>query len=106
MGGVRGRVWYYVKLLHIRYNLFTETDTLSLSVYESIAIQILHGGGGPSHNFGEGVELGSRVWYPVKVLRSRSNLFNGTEMLSLSVYETITKEVLHGRTVHQFGGGG
>ena len=61
---------------------------------------------GPSPNLGEGVELEGHVWHPVKVLRIRSNLFNGTEMISLSVYETIAKEVLHGGTVPQFGGGG
>ena len=40
------------KLLHIRYNLFAGTEILSLSVYESIAKETLHGGAVP--NFGEG----------------------------------------------------
>ena len=49
-GGVRVWVWYYVKLIYIRYNLFAGTDMLSLSVYEPIAKQILLGG--PSPNLG------------------------------------------------------
>jgi hypothetical protein len=32
-------------------------------------------------------ELGDWVWYPVKVLQIRHNLFAGTETLSLFVYE-------------------
>ena len=47
-GGVRGRVLYYMKLLHIRYKFFAGTDTLSLSVYEPIAIHILHWGPFPN----------------------------------------------------------
>ena len=31
-------VWYPVKLLHICYNVFAETEMLSLTVYEPIAI--------------------------------------------------------------------
>ena len=46
--------------------------------------------------FGEGVELGGRVWYPMKVLHIRYNLFAGTEMLSPSVYEPIAIQILHG----------
>ena len=45
--------------------------------------------GGTSPNFGEEVELGRRVWYPVNVLHIMYNLFAGTETLSLSVYEPI-----------------
>ena len=86
-----------VKFIHIRYNLFAGTETLSLSIYEPIAMQILLGGIVPE--FGEGVELGGRVWYPVKVLHIRSNLFAGTETLSLSVYEPIAIQILHGGTV-------
>ena len=41
-----------------------------------------------------------------KLLHIRYNLFAGTEMLSLSVYESIAKEILHGGTVPQFWGGG
>ena len=55
---------------------------------------------------GEGVELGSRVWYPLKLLHIRYNLFAGTEMLSLSVYEPIAIQIWLGETVPQFGGRG
>ena len=57
-GGVElwGRAWYNVKFLSIRYNLFAGTETLSLSVDEPIAIQIVLGGTVPQ--FGRGVELG------------------------------------------------
>ena len=77
-GRARGRVWYPVKLLRIRYNFFAGTEVLSLSVYEPIAKQIFHGG--PSPNLGEGSSWG-QVWYTVKVLHIRYNLFAGTEML-------------------------
>ena len=77
---------------------------LSLSVYEPIAIQILLGG--PSPNLGEEVELGGRVWYPVKLLHKMYNLFAGTETLSLSVYEVIAIHILVGGTVPQFWGKG
>ena len=43
---------------------------------------------------------------PVKVLHIRYNLFAGTEMLSLSIYEPIALQILLGGTVPQFGGGG
>ena len=89
-----GLVWYNVNVLRIRYNLFAGTETLSLSVYEPIAMQILLGGTVPQ--FGEGVELGDRVWYPVKLLHIRHNLFAGTEMLSLYVYEPIAMQILLG----------
>ena len=46
------------------------------------------------------------MWHPAKVLRIRSNLFAGTETLSLSVNEPIAKQILVGGTVPQFGGGG
>ena len=45
-------MWYPVKLLHFRYNLFAGTEMLSLTVYEPIAIQILLGGRPPI--WGEG----------------------------------------------------
>ena len=45
------------------------------------------------------------MWYTVKVLRIKYNLFAGTETLSLSVYEPITIHILLGRTVPQFGEG-
>ena len=66
---LEGRVWYPVNAHHNTHNLSSENKTLSLSVYEPIALQILLGG--PSQNLGEGVELGGRVWYPVKVLHIR-----------------------------------
>ena len=90
-GRVRGRVWYPVKLLHISYNLFAGTKMLTLSVYEPIAIQIFAWGDRPQ--FGRGVELEGRVWYPVKLLHIRYNLFAGSEMLSLSVYEPIVIQI-------------
>ena len=40
-------------------------------------------GGGPSPHFEELVKRMGRVWYPVKVLHIRHNLFAGTETLSL-----------------------
>ena len=46
------------------------------------------------------------MWYHVKVLRIRQNLFAGTEMLSLSVYEPITINILLGGTIPKFGGKG
>ena len=67
---------------------------LSLSVYEPIAIQILLGGTVPQ--FGQGVKLGRWVWYPVKLLHINYNLFAGTEILSLSVYESIAIQILLG----------
>ena len=54
--------------------------------------------------FGEAVKLGGRVWYPMKLLYISYNLFAGTEMLSLSVYEPIVKQILLGG-VPQFGRG-
>ena len=55
-----GRVWYPVKLLHISYNLFAETEILSLTVYEPIVIQILLGGQCPNLG-GRGGVSGSSV---------------------------------------------
>jgi len=93
-----------MKLLDISYNLFAGTEMLSLSVYEPITIQILLGGTIPQ--FGRGVELGGLVRYPVKLLQICYNLFAGTKMLSLSVYEPIAIQILRGGTVSQFGGKG
>ena len=39
-----------------------------------------------------------------KLFHITYNLFAGTEMLSLFVYKSIAKEILHGGTVPQFGG--
>ena len=72
-GRARGRVWYPVKLLHISYNVFAVIEMLSLTVYEPIAIQVLLGGSRPQI-WGEGVELGGRVWYPVKAHHNGHNL--------------------------------
>ena len=96
-------MWYAMKLLHISYNLFVGTEILSSCVYEPYALQILLGGTVPQ--FGRGVELGGRVWYPVKLLHISYNLFAGTEMLYLSVYEPIAIQILPGGTVPQFGRG-
>ena len=148
-------MWCPVKLLHISYNLFAGTEMLSLSVYEPIALQILHGEGtvpnlgegssygvecgtrwnssilgticllvskchlspfmsqsqckfclvGPSPNLGERVELGGRLWCNLKVLYIMHNLFAGTEMLSLTVYEPISIKILVGGRPPIFGGG-
>ena len=76
---------------------------LSLFVYEPIENKFCLGG--PSPNLGEGVELEGRVWYPVKLLHIRYNLFAETEMLSLSVYEPIAIQILLEGTVPQFWGG-
>ena len=97
-------MWYPVKLLHISYNLFDGTEMLSLSVYEPIAIQILLGGTVPQ--FGRGVELGVRVWCSVKLLHTNCNLFAGNEMLSPSMYEPITIQIVDVETVPQFLGKG
>ena len=90
-GGIEleGRVWYPAKVLRIRYNFLAGTETLSLFVYEPIAMQILLGDRPP---IWVGVELGGRVWHPVKVFLIRNNLFAGTETLSLSVYEPIAMQ--------------
>ena len=72
-------MWYPVKLLHISYNLFAGTEMLSLSVYEPIAIQILHGDRPP--NLGGRVKLGGRVGYLVKALHGGHNMSSETETL-------------------------
>ena len=65
-------MWYLVIVLDIRYNMFVGNETLSLSVYEAIAIQILLGGTVP--NLGEGVGLEGGVWYPITAHRNGHNL--------------------------------
>ena len=87
-------VWYTVKVLHIRYNLFAGTEMLSLSAYEPIAIQMFAWGYRPQ--FVGRVELGGRVWYPVKLLHIMYNLYGETEKLSRSVYELIAIQILLG----------
>ena len=76
----RGRVWYPVKLLHISYNLFAETEN-AIS-HRLRANRITNFACGTVPQFGGEVKLGGRVWYNVKVLHIRYNLFAGTEMLS------------------------
>ena len=51
---LEGRVWYQVKAHHNAHNLSIETETLSLSVYEPIALQILRGGGDRPRIWGGG----------------------------------------------------
>ena len=82
-----------MKFIHINHNLCAGTEMLSLTVYELIAIQILLGS---VPQFGRWVELGGRVWYPVKLLHISYNLFAGIDMLSLSVYEPIAIQILLG----------
>ena len=88
-------MWYCVKVLRIRYNLFAGTETLSLSVYEPITIHILLGGGGEGWvtvpQFGGGDRPRGRLCHPLKFLCSRYNLFAGNDTLSLSVFEPIAK---------------
>ena len=93
-------MWYTVKVLYIRYNFFNRNKTLSLSVYESIAIQTLLGG--TVSKCGGGYQARGRVWYPVKLLHIRYNLFSGTEMLYLSVYEPIAIQILLERPFPNF----
>ena len=68
-----------MQLLHISYNLFAGTEMLFLSVYEPFAIQILLEG---APQFGRGVELGGRVWYPVKAHHNGHNFSIYTDTLS------------------------
>ena len=42
-----GPVWFPVNVLYVNYSLFAGTKTLSVSIYEPIAIQILLGGDRP-----------------------------------------------------------
>ena len=80
-------MWYIVKVLRIRYNLFAGTETLSLSVSEPIAKTHFGWGGGrvPSPNLeGRGKARG-RVRYPVKAHHNVYNLLIETDTLSLFV---------------------
>ena len=71
-----------VKAGHIRRNMSDETATLSRTVYEPIAIEILHG---DPPQFGEEVELEGRMWHYVKARHIRHNLSVESETLSLSI---------------------
>jgi hypothetical protein len=97
-------VWYHVKVLYIRLNLFAGTEMLCLSIYEPIAIQIVHGGTVPQF-WRKGGDSG-RVWYPVKAHHYAQNLSIDTETLSLSVYEPIASQIVAWGTVPEFGGEG
>jgi hypothetical protein len=80
-------VWCEVKAGYIRHNVSAGNDTLSLSVYEPIATQILLGGREDSPKFRGGVELGVWMWhrYPVKVRHNRHySLFVGWNRCSVS----------------------
>ena len=81
---LEGRVCDPLKVLCSRYNSFAGTETLSLSVYEPIAIHILVGGTVPPI-WGKGVKLGGRVRYPVKAHHTGHNLLIETDTLSLFV---------------------
>ena len=70
-------MWYRLKVLRIRYNLVAGTDTLLL--------------GGPSPQFGGGGRARGSGVAPRKSPRIRLKNLAGTEMLSLSVYESIAK---------------
>ena len=77
---------------------------LSLSVYESIAKDILHGE--PSPNLGEGVELGARVWHPAKVIRiSKICLLEPKGYLSPFTSQSQKKFWLGGPSQNLDGGG-
>ena len=89
--------WYPVKVLYITHNFFAGTTSLSLSVYEPIAIRVLWG---TVPQLGEGVEQEGRVRYHVNVLHIRHNLFAGTETLSLFVYEPIVICAMWGAFLH------
>jgi hypothetical protein len=51
-GGVRGWICYPVPERGIMHNLSAKSDTLSLSVYELIARQVLHRGSSPKFGIG------------------------------------------------------
>ena len=88
-------MWYNVKVNRIGNNLFAGNQnaiSLRLRANRNANFSL----GGPSPNLGEEVELGGRVWYPVKLLHVSYNLFAGTEMLSLSVYDPIAIQILLG----------
>ena len=73
------RVWYPVKVIHIRHNLYVGTETLYLIVYEPIAVCAC---GGPSPNFGEkGGVKGSSV-VPREAHHNGHNLSIETDTLS------------------------
>jgi len=74
---------YCLKVSHIRHNLSAEADTLSRSVYESIAMQVLRGSPSPSFE-GEGVELEGqgRVWCHIKARAVESHTLSIAPIMS------------------------
>ena len=97
-------MWYPVKAHHNGHNLSIVSETLSLSPFMSQSQYNIARGRVPK--LGEGVELGGRVRYSAKVLRNRYNLFAGTEMISLPVYEPIAMQILLGGPSPNLGRGG
>src|SRR5208282_3724223 len=67
------RVWYPVKALHIRYNLFAGTEKHYVSPFTSQSQNIFCMGDRPPI-WEEGVELGGRVRYIVKAHQTGHNL--------------------------------
>ena len=81
-----------MKLLHISYNICLLEPKCYLSTFASQSQYKCCLGDRPPI-LGRGLP-GGRAWNNVKVLRIRYNLFAGTEMLSLSVYEPIAIQIL------------
>ena len=98
--GTVPKIWEWVELgvgcdtprksSRIRYNFLAGTEALLSPITSQSQCKFFLGGTVPQ--FWVGVELGGRVWHPVKVLLNRSNLCAGTETLSLSSYEPITMQ--------------
>ena len=74
-----------MKVPYIRYNLFAGTETLSLSVYDPIAIQYKFWLGGPSPNLGGRDRVRGSNVVPVKAHHTGHNLLIETDTLSLFV---------------------
>jgi len=68
------------------HNVSVETDTLYRTLYEPITITFNVGVRHKS-TWGEGVEIGGRMSYPVKARTIAHKLSVQSETLSLSVYE-------------------
>src|SRR5208282_5565038 len=75
---------------------------LSLSVYEPIAKEILHGETAPQ--FGGGVELGGRVWHPRKSSVLGKICLLGPKCYLSPFTSQSQKKFCMGGTVPQFGG--
>jgi len=85
------RVCYPIKFLHIRYNMFAGTETLSLRFRVNRNANFALGDRPPIL----GWEL-SPVCYPLKILCIGYNLFAGTKTLFLSIYEPFAIQILLG----------